>query len=124
DTVDSVTGLIVEHEDTHVFFVEVKSVNALADVSSGANAHFQMIRRLEQLSQSRPLPILYDISAIGAHYRIYKLNVRTGVVIPAKKVAAAENIIFGTNPDSNWELNLLKQREQQRYYDLVAETKE
>jgi len=117
DALDFVVYFRVDLHRIPVFFVEVETALAIANLSSRADADDQMRSRLRQLFD-QSLTELHGISALGTRLCFYCLDKAAESVTPPP-IHRGAAYVNDTAPADRWDADILTDDGYNRFMDVV-----
>jgi len=123
DSTDFITRLIVRYMTSPVFFIDIKPVFHLDDISTRAKADEQIREQFKSIvGQNLVIPKLYGISAIGTRFSVYHYNKETRILSPPS-VPRDSMQLADIAPVNQWNIDLLENAGEEKFKEIVAEIK-
>ena len=122
-SIDFTTIYIVRKRKCPVFFIEIKPLPHLDDISTREKADQQMRDQLVTIiGRNLVIPKLYGISAMGTRFSVYEYSLNTNMPLPP---SITRDAIYVTDvaPADRWNYELLEADGEQKMRELVAEVK-
>ena len=122
---DFTTRFIIRYKKfmTPVFFVDIKPVFHLDDISTRAKADEQMREQFESIvGQNLVIPTLYGISAMGTRFSVYQYDKETSTVSPPS-IPHDSKHLTDVAPVNRWNLDLLEKTGEEKFKEIAAEVR-
>ena len=116
------TIFVVRHKSHPVFFITIKPTCHIQYLSNRKEADQQTVEQLNYLFDFVKIPKLYGISALGTRICLYAVDMDTGHIVP-EGILRDPNRITDTNPAHRWSLDILTQKGEDRFQEVVTEIK-
>ena len=120
----AVTYLIQDatHDDSPIFFVEVKPPTDMRYPSARERAAAQMKERFQDLSVILRIPKLYGISAFGRNIAYFSFDAQTMRVEP-NIVGNTSEYLQDVAPINFWSNNIMSDAGREKFLEIVQEVK-
>lgn len=122
ETIDFTTIYIVEKKRIPVFFMEIKPLDHIENISTRSSADEQMRDRFASLLPLIKTDILHGISALGIKLSHYYLDKETLKIEPPG-IIKDPSIIKDIAPAIRWNIEILKDDGYEKFMDIVKQIK-
>ncbi|KAK0225305.1 hypothetical protein IW262DRAFT_675191 [Armillaria fumosa] len=122
--IDFVVTFIVEVDEIHVLFLDIKPPTYLRHVSTRAEADSQIRSTFFHLYNLCHTPRLHGISAIRKRYSIYTMDITRDGSVEPELIPSSPNRVTDTAPESRWDLDITAVQGYERFMAVVADVKQ
>lgn len=122
ETIDFTTIFLIEKNTFPVFFVEIKPLDHINNISTRSNADEQMRDRFISLLPDIHIETLHGMSALGNKLSHYRLNTNTKELEPIM-IQRDLFVINDTAPASRWNIDILNESGYNKFMEIVDDIK-